>query len=123
MDSSNSNNLQHRVNSMSIINEQPIKPTVLQQLAGSQQLEAVCLDQSAPTHPQLSSLLKSSESTNALVHGGIGTFTNLMDYQKASLATGGTGSPNSTSCTSGLADLSWASNDSAVCLKIIIFRS
>lgn len=121
-----------------MIPEQPIKPTVLQQLTGHS-LDTVCLDQPASTtaHPQLSSLLK-PDSTNALVGGGIGTFTNLMDYQKASLvgvndsavlqlangavsATGETISPNSTSGTSGLADLSWASNDSAVTLKLKIF--
>lgn len=60
---------------------------------------------------------------------GMGTFTTLMGYQKASLAAAGdtamlltsngvaangeNTSPNS-NCTSGLADLSWASTDSAV---------
>jgi hypothetical protein len=96
--------------------EQPIKNAILQQVSLPNPL-----DIPTATNPQLSQIL---ESKNALVGGGIGTFTNLMDYQKAAAndtaminltnVTGETISPNSTSCTSGLADLSWASNDSAV---------
>lgn len=103
----------------------------LHQVTTGQSLENVSIDQNTTTaHPQLSNLLR-TDSTNALVGGGVGTFTSLMGYQKASFAaageanmlqltnggaifTGENGSPNSTSCTSGLADLSWASNESAV---------
>ncbi|KAI6243889.1 hypothetical protein M3Y99_00055500 [Aphelenchoides fujianensis] len=55
--------------------------------------------------------------------GAAGLGVTLVDYQKAAAANpdptallaGGTtgGSPNSTSCTSGVADLSWPSNESA----------
>lgn len=107
----------------------------MQSLTGNPALDSsFCIEQpaSATAHPQLSTLLKSSETTNPLVGGGIGTFTNLIDYKKASLvndaamlqlangqvsAVNDTVSPNSTSCTSGLADLSWASNESAAVSK------
>ncbi|KAI6227048.1 Homeobox domain containing protein [Aphelenchoides besseyi] len=89
---------------------------------------------STTTHPHLSGLLR-SDSTSALVGAGLNTAglgVTLVDYQRATglnadqnslltngsigtnlTATGISGSPNSTTCTSGLADLSWASNESA----------
>ncbi|KAI6191291.1 Homeobox domain containing protein [Aphelenchoides bicaudatus] len=117
-----------RVNSTTLITDQPIKAAVLHQLAANQTLDTMPLEQPTVAHPQLSSLLKNESTTNTLVGGGMGTFTTLMGYQKASLAAAGdttmllanngvsvngeNTSPNS-NCTSGLADLSWASNDSA----------
>jgi hypothetical protein len=125
----------HQINTASLIPDQPIKPVVLHQLATGQTLDTMSLEQPTTAHPQLSSSLKSESTTNTLVGGGVGTFTTLMGYQKASLAAGdtamlltnngitanGENTNPTTTCTSGLADLSWASNDSAVnfCFQLI----
>jgi hypothetical protein len=128
----------HQINAVSLIPDQPIKPAVLHQLATGQTLDTMSLEQPATAHPQLSSLLKSESTTNTLVGGGVGTFTTLMGYQKTSLTAGdtamlltnngitanGENTSPTTTCTSGLADLSWASNDSAVnfCFKLYYFH-